>query len=36
MQIAITLDISQLKKIDDYKNIYGVNSLYLIINEVDG
>ena len=24
------------KKIDDYKNIYSVNPLYLIINEVDG
>ena len=30
------LDISQLKKIDDYENIYSVNPLYLIINEVDG
>ena len=30
------LDTSQLKKIDDYENIYSVNPLYLIINEVDG
>ena len=34
--IFIILDRSQLKKIDDYKNIYNVNRLYLIINEVDG
>ena len=28
--------MSQLKKIDDYENIYSVNPLYLIIDEVDG
>ena len=34
--IFITLDTSQLKKIDDYENIYSINPLYLIIGEVDG
>ena len=30
------MDTSQLKKIDDYENIYSINPLYLIIGEVDG
>ena len=30
------MDTSQLKKIDDYENIYSINPLYLIISEVDG
>ena len=30
------LDTSQLKIIDDYKNIYSVNPLYLVIGKVDG
>ena len=34
--IFITLDILQLKKKDDYENIYSVNPLYLIISEADG
>ena len=28
--------MSQLKKIDDYENVYSENPLYLIIDEVDG
>ena len=31
----ITLDTLQLKKIDDYENIYNVNPLYLTIVKVD-
>ena len=34
--IFITLDMPQLKKIDDCENSYSVNPLYLIIDEVDG
>ena len=34
--IFTTLDTSQLKIIDDYKNIYSVNPLYLMIGKVDG
>ena len=30
-----TLDTSQLKKVDDYENIYSVNPLYLIVNHAD-
>ena len=30
--VFTTLDILQLKKIDDYQNIYSVNPLYLIID----
>ena len=30
------MDTSKLKKIDDYENIYSVNTLDLIIGEVDG
>ena len=31
----ITLDTLQLKKIDDYENIYNVNPFYLTIVKVD-
>ena len=34
--ISVILDTSQLKKTDDYKNIYSVNPLHLMIGEVDG
>ena len=30
------MDILRLKKIDDYENIYSVNSLYLCINHAGG
>ena len=30
------LDILQIKKIDDYENIYSVNPLYLIIDHANG
>ena len=30
------MDTSQLKKIDDYENIYSLNPLYLIIGKGDG
>ena len=33
--VFATLDTSQLKKINDYKNIYSINPLYLTISEVD-
>ena len=31
--VFTTLDIIQLKKIDDYENIYSVNPFYLIIDK---
>ena len=31
-----TLDILQLKKIDDYESIYSVNPLYLRVNHAKG
>ena len=31
-----TLEILQLKKIDDYESIYSVNHLYLIITHASG
>ena len=34
--VFTTLDILQLKKIDDYENIYSVNPLYLIIAHASG
>ena len=34
--VFTTLDILQLKKIDDYENIYSVNPLYLIITHASG
>ena len=34
--VFTTLDILQLKKIDDYENIYSVNPLYLTINHASG
>ena len=34
--IFTTLDTSQLKKIDDYENIYSVNPLYLRIDHASG
>ena len=34
--VFTTLDILQLKKIDDYENIYSVNPLYLIITHGSG
>ena len=34
--VFTTLDILQLKKIDDYENIYSVNPLYLIIDHASG
>ena len=33
--VFITLDISQSKKIDDYKSIYSVNPLYLQVNHAN-
>ena len=30
------MDILQLKKIDDYENIYSINPLYLIIDHAGG
>ena len=34
--VFTTLDILQLKKIDDYENIYSVNPMYLTINHASG
>ena len=34
--VFTTLDILQLKKIDDCENIYSVNPLYLLINHANG
>ena len=34
--VFATLDILQLKKIDDCENIYSVNPLYLLINHANG
>ena len=34
--IFTILDTSQLKKTDDFENIYSVNPLYLIIGKEDG
>ena len=34
--VFTTLDILQLKKIDDYENIYGANPLYLTIAHTSG
>ena len=34
--VFTTLDILQLKKIDDYENIYSVNPLYLAIAHASG
>ena len=34
--VFTTLDISQLKKVNDYENIHGVNPLYLITGKIDG
>ena len=30
------MDTSQLKKIDDYENIYSVNPLHLLVNHASG
>ena len=34
--VFATLDILQLKKIDDYENIYSVNPLYFRVNHTRG
>ena len=34
--VFTTLDILQLKKIDDCENIYSVNPLYLLVNHASG
>ena len=34
--VFTTLDILQLKKIDDCENIYSVNPLYMLVNHASG
>ena len=34
--VFTTLDILQLKKNDDYENIYNVNPLYLVVKDANG